>query len=49
MNGNVYYDGNYPSDTWRVQNLLTWSVPEIFPNGIKGAHFKELGQDRVFV
>jgi len=39
VNGNVYYDGNYPSDTWRVQNLLTWSVPEIFPNGGNFANY----------
>jgi len=33
VSGDVYTDipRGYPADTWVVENLLTWSIPEVFP------------------
>jgi len=33
VSGDVYTAGGWPADTWGVQNLLTWSIPEVFPDG----------------
>ena len=39
--GDVYTDtqNGYPADTWKVENLLTWSIPEVFPTGGSYANY----------
>merc|ERR1712126_74848 len=40
VNGNVYTDNRYPSNTWNVQNALSWSTPEVFPSGGNFANYR---------
>merc|ERR1712198_778020 len=39
--GDVYTDtqNGYPADTWKVENLLTWSIPEVYPTGGSYANY----------
>jgi len=40
VSGDVYTDKDqYPADTWKVENLLTWNIPEVFPNGGNYANY----------
>merc|ERR1711973_697657 len=37
VSGDVYY---YPDERWKVENLLTWSIPEVFPQpGMNGNYW----------